>query len=229
MTALRVQSLTKTYRRGDEIIYAVNDCFLNIEYGEYIAVTGPSGSGKSTLLHLLAALDRPDSGRIEICGKDISKMSDDELAQIRREKIGFVFQNFNLLGGLTARENIIVPALLSGKKPDHKKVGEITEMLLISDRLSHYPSELSGGQTQRVAIARALINDPDIILADEPTGNLDSETSAEIMKLFDELHDSGKTVVIVTHDEAVAGHCRRRIVIMDGKIGKDYSDMEKLQ
>lgn len=218
MSILRTLQLTKTYRQGTNIIYAVNDVHFVVEKGQFVAITGASGSGKSTLLHLCAGLDKPSGGSVYIENTDITKLSPDALAEIRRNKIGFVFQQFNLLSMMTVRENIVIPNLLNNKKPDKEYFDELVEALGISDRLDHIPSELSGGQMQRTAIARALINKPSIIFADEPTGNLDKSTSEEIISLFKAIHKRGNTIIIVTHDINIANHADVVYKMSDGLI-----------
>lgn len=218
MNILRTNKLLKSYRRGDNFIYAVNDVHFVVEKGKFVAITGASGSGKSTLLHLCAGMDRPSGGSVYIEDTDITKLSPDALAEIRRNKIGFVFQQFNLLSMMTVRENIIIPNLLNNKKPDKEYFDEIVEALGLSDRLEHIPGELSGGQMQRTAIARALINKPSVIFADEPTGNLDKATSEDIISLFKQIHERGNTVIIVTHDLNIASRADVVFKMSDGKI-----------
>ncbi len=196
---------------------------MDIKRGEYVAIMGPSGSGKSTLMNLLGCLDTPTSGQYVLNGKDVSQMSDDDLAEIRNKEIGFVFQTFNLLPRTTALENVALPMIYSGasKSDRTERAKEVLTSVGLADRMSHKPSELSGGQRQRVAVGRALVNKPSIILADEPTGNLDSKTSLEIMQLFDEIHQAGNTVIVVTHEEDVAKRARRVIRLRDGEIESD--------
>ena len=220
MAVLRTLNLLKTFKQGPNIIYAVNNVNLIIQKGQFIAITGASGSGKSTLLHLCAGIDKPSGGNVFIDDIDITKIDSDKLADIRRNKIGFVFQQFNLLSMMTIRENIIIPNLLNNKKPDKQYFDEIVETLGISDRLDHIPSELSGGQIQRTAIARALINKPSIIFADEPTGNLDKITSGEIINLFKTINNNGNTIIIVTHDMNIANQADIIYKMSDGKIEK---------
>jgi len=196
---------------------------LDIERGEYVALMGPSGSGKSTLMNLLGCLDTPTSGTYELNGQDVSDMSDDELAEIRNKEIGFVFQTFNLLPRTTALENVALPMIYAGysKSDRTKRATEVLHNVGLADRMDHKPNQLSGGQRQRVAVGRALVNKPSIILADEPTGNLDSKTSLEIMNLFDEIHRSGNTVIVITHEEEVAQHANRVIRLRDGVVESD--------
>lgn len=211
-----LDKLTKTYKQGDTRIFAVNDVSLTVEKGEFVAIVGQSGSGKTTLLNLIGGIDRPTSGRIWIDGKDTSGMDDEQLAKIRRRKIGYIYQDFRLLDVLTAEENIIMPRLLDNKAADKKRLRSLAHFLEIDDRLNHLPRELSGGQRQRVAIARALINNPSILLADEPTGNLDRRAADDIMGLLCQLNRQGCTIILVTHEERYADMCRRRVRFMDG-------------
>lgn len=196
---------------------------LNIDRGEYVAIMGPSGSGKSTLMNLLGCLDTSTSGSYILNGKDVSQMSDDELAEIRNKEIGFVFQTFNLLPRTTALENVALPMIYAGhsKNDRNERAREVLTNVGLGDRMDHKPNQLSGGQRQRVAVGRALVNKPSIILADEPTGNLDSKTSVEIMKLFDDIHAAGNTVILVTHEEDIADHAHRIIRLRDGLIESD--------
>lgn len=219
MAVLHTINLSKSYKQGNNRIYAVNDVTLAVEKGQFIAIMGASGSGKSTFLHLCAGFLTPDKGKIMIEDVDITSSNTEQLADIRRNKIGFVFQQFNLMPMMTARENIIIPSLLNEKKPDITYLEQLTNGLGIDDRLDHLPGELSGGQIQRVAIARALINRPSIILADEPTGNLDKATSDEIIDLFINLHKQGNTIIIVTHDPDIAKKADITYTISDGRIG----------
>ena len=218
MSLLTTKNLTKIYRQGDIDIFATKKVNISIEQGELLAITGKSGSGKTTLLNLLGGIDRPTSGTVIIDGIDIYSTDDNKLSIIRRQKIGYIFQNYNLIPVLTAKENIIMPLLLDSKKPDTTYIEKLVDILDIGNRLSHLPSELSGGQQQRVAIARALINHPSIILADEPTGNLDKSTADDIMQLLIEVHKMGNTVVLVTHEEKYSDMCQRKIHISDGEI-----------
>lgn len=218
---IKSENLMKIYTQGGKSIYAVNNCNISINKGEFVAVTGVSGSGKSTLLHLLAIFDVPTSGKIYIDEEDISIMNDNKLSKIRNEKIGFIFQNFQLLPILTAKENIIMPALIKGQKVSETYLKELTELLGIDDRLDHLPGELSGGQQQRVAIARALINRPQIVFADEPTGNLDKESASDIVKLLLKMQEQyNQTLVVVTHDINIAQRADIIYNITDGVVSK---------
>jgi len=221
--AIDVFDVTKTYSLGDVKVEALRGVSFTIERGEYVAIMGPSGSGKSTLMNLLGCLDRPTSGRYLLDGTDVSTLTDDQLAAIRLKKLGFVFQGFNLLARTSALKNVALPLFYAGvgtRARNAQASGRLSEVGL-GDRMDHKPSELSGGQQQRVAIARALVNDPAVLLADEPTGNLDSQTSEEIMGLFHHLNDGGRTIIMVTHDEDVAGHAKRIIRLRDGRIVDD--------
>ncbi len=221
MGIVTTKGLMKLYKQGETTITAVNNVNINIEKGDLVSIVGKSGSGKTTLLNLMGCIDKPTEGEIEIDGIKVANASSDELARIKRQKIGYIFQDFNLIPILTAEENIIMPALLDSKKPDKAYFNEITELLGIKDRLSHLPSELSGGQKQRVAIARALINRPSIILADEPTGNLDKKSADEIIDLLLEVNKLGNTVLLVTHDEKYANLCKMKFVIEDGELRQE--------
>lgn len=220
---IRTLGLRKTYVMGDQHIHAVNGVDIEISYGEYVALMGPSGSGKSTFMNLIGALDSPTAGDYYIAGQLISAMSDDELAYIRNREIGFVFQTFNLLPRLTALQNVELPLVYAGVSPAQRteRATIALQKVDLADRMYHKPSELSGGQRQRVAIARALVGDPSIILADEPTGNLDSATSNEIMEVIDLLHEQGNTIILVTHEPDIAMHAHRVVWLRDGKIEKD--------
>lgn len=214
---IRAKELSKVYGSGDNKVIALDKADLEIREGDFISIMGPSGSGKSTLLHLLSGLDHPTSGSLTYDGKDIYGMSDKALSVFRRQRIGFIFQQFNLLPVLTAQENIMMPMLLDGRQPDRQYLEELAKLLGIHERLTHLPHELSGGQQQRVAIARALIAKPDIIFADEPTGNLDSKSGGEVMELLENsCRKMGKTLVIITHDNRIAERAKRQFVIMDG-------------
>ena len=218
-----MRDATKTYDLGDVKVEALRGVTFAIMPGEYVAIMGPSGSGKSTLMNLLGCLDRPTAGRYLLDGTDVSTLGDDALAHIRLKKLGFVFQGFNLLARTSALKNVALPLFYAGVGTRTRNLlatGRLTEVGL-GDRIEHKPSELSGGQQQRVAIARALVNDPAVILADEPTGNLDSQTSEEIMALFEDLNQGGRTIIMVTHDEDVASHARRIIRVRDGRIVDD--------
>ncbi len=220
---IKMRNIIRDFKLGQETVNVLKGIDLDIERGEYVAIMGPSGSGKSTLMNLIGCLDTATDGSYILNGKDVSKMSDDDLADIRNTEIGFVFQTFNLLPRTTALENVALPMIYAGvsKSERTKRATEVLENVGLSDRMNHKPNELSGGQRQRVAIGRALINNPSIILADEPTGNLDSKTSLEILLLFEEIHDAGNTVIIVTHEEDVAARAKRTIRLIDGMISSD--------
>jgi len=221
---IEIQNIVKNYQVGSVIVRALRSITVSIEKNEYVAIMGPSGSGKSTLMNLVGCLDTPTSGTYILNGIDVSKMEDDYLAEIRNKEIGFVFQTFNLLPRYTALENVTLPLIYAGiQKADREKHAvETLRQVGLEDRMTHKPNELSGGQRQRVAIARALVNNPSIILADEPTGNLDSKTSVDIMGLLDEIHRNGNTVIVVTHEEEIARHAARIIRLLDGEISQDY-------
>jgi putative ABC transport system ATP-binding protein len=218
-----IQDITKFYDMGEERVRALDGVTLQVARGEYVAIMGPSGSGKSTLMNLIGCLDTPTSGSYILNGREVARMTDDELAQIRNQEIGFVFQTFNLLPRTTALQQVELPLVYSGvpKKERRERAVRALEAVSLADRMGHHPNELSGGQRQRVAVARALINDPSILLADEPTGNLDSQTGSEIMTLFDELNGRGNTIVLVTHEEDIAAHARRIVRLLDGRIRDD--------
>jgi ABC-type lipoprotein export system ATPase subunit len=218
-TILNAIGVTKLYQRGAEKVRALNNVSLSIERGEMAAIVGPSGSGKSTLLNLLGGFDAPSEGKIYLKELEISSMKEKELTLLRREGIGYVFQSFHLLPTLTVRENVSIPLIFSGKRGDGR-VEDILEMVGLSSRADHLPSEISGGEMQRTAIARALIHDPEILLADEPTGNLDSEMAASILKLFHSINQHGKTILIVTHNLELARQCSRCLYIKDGMLGE---------
>jgi putative ABC transport system ATP-binding protein len=223
MGLITTNDLWKTYVMGSEEIHALRGLTINIEKGEYCAIMGPSGSGKSTLMNLIGCLDTPTKGSYLLNGKEVALMNDDELARIRNEEIGFVFQTFNLLPRATALHNVELPLVyagVSGKDRQERAKAALAKVELI-DRASHKPNELSGGQRQRVAIARALVNNPSILLADEPTGNLDSKTGVEIMAVFKRLHDAGNTIILVTHEADIAAYAHRVIHIRDGQLEKD--------
>ncbi len=224
MSLIHLEDLSKVYRVGDQEIRALDQIDLRIEEGEFLSIIGSSGSGKSTLMHLLGCLDTPTSGRMEICGKDLAKASSDELAGVRNREVGFVFQAFNLLPKLDVVSNIALPLVYAGVPHAERLVRakKAAADVGLGDRLSNRPPQLSGGQCQRVAIARALVNNPRILFADEPTGNLDSTTGRMILEMFDALHAAGKTIVLVTHDPAIAAHSRRVIEIRDGRITREY-------
>ncbi len=221
MPLIETRGLTKLYRMGDSVVRALDGVDLSIDHGEFIAITGPSGSGKSTMMHLLGCLDRPTAGTYLFDGQDVSNFSDARLAEIRNRQIGFVFQTFNLINRTTAAENVAVPLFYARKTALQQPAGRALERVGLSARATHLPSELSGGERQRVAIARAIVNDPLLLMADEPTGNLDSRTGAQIMRIFRELNDQGVTIVMVTHEPEIAEQARRIVQMRDGKIVSD--------
>ena len=218
-----IKNLTKKYEIGDLLVPALNGVDLSIDTNEYVAIMGPSGSGKSTLMNILGCLDTPTSGEYKFRGRDVSSLSDDELSAMRNREIGFIFQNFNLLPKMSALQNVELPLMYAGVSRAERRERAIKalEKVSLADRMNHKPSELSGGQRQRVAIARALVTNPGILLADEPTGALDSKTGVEIMALFDELHREGNTLIVITHEREVAEYSRRIIFIKDGVISSD--------
>lgn len=220
---IKIRNIIRDFPLGQEVVKVLKGIDLDIERGEYVALMGPSGSGKSTLMNLLGCLDTATAGSYELNGRDVSNMSDDELAEIRNKEIGFVFQTFNLLPRTTALENVALPMVYAGVSKSDRKIRaeEVLTDVGLADRMDHRPNQLSGGQRQRVAVGRALVNKPSIILADEPTGNLDSKTSLEIMELFDEIHRQGNTVIVVTHEEEVAKHAHRVIRLRDGMVESD--------
>lgn len=227
---IEINEIVKNYQVGSVIVRALRSVSLNIDKNEYVAIMGPSGSGKSTLMNILGCLDTPTKGIYILSGTDVSKMEDDKLAEIRNKEIGFVFQTFNLLPRYTALENVTLPLIYAGI-PRHEREAHAIKTLEevgLADRMHHKPNELSGGQRQRVAIARALVNNPAIILADEPTGNLDSKTSFDIMGLLDKIHDNGNTVILVTHEEDIARHAHRIIKLMDGEVSMDYPNENRI-
>ncbi|MDX9857037.1 MAG: ABC transporter ATP-binding protein [candidate division Zixibacteria bacterium] len=223
MSLIRTHDLWKTYQMGSEKVHALRGVSIEIDKGEYVAIMGPSGSGKSTLMNLIGCLDTPTSGEYVLNGKKVSEMDDNELAAIRNREIGFVFQTFNLLPRATALHNVELPLIYNGTGSAGRieRAKQALTRVDLADRMMHKPSELSGGQRQRVAIARALVNDPSLILADEPTGNLDSKTSEEIMRVFDHLHSQGNTIILVTHEAEIARHAHRVLSIRDGVIASD--------
>jgi putative ABC transport system ATP-binding protein len=225
MSLIETKDLWKSYVMGSETIHALRGVSVGIERGEYVAIMGPSGSGKSTLMNLIGCLDTPSKGSYQLNGKQVSQMNDDELARIRNEEIGFVFQTFNLLPRATALHNVELPLIYAGVtgKERSERANRALERVDLTDRKSHRPNELSGGQRQRVAVARALVNNPSILLADEPTGNLDSKTGEEIMNLFARLHQSGNTIIIVTHEADIAAHAHRVVHIRDGQVERDVT------
>jgi len=225
---IRIEDATKQFVMGEEVVHALRGVHLKIHRNEYVAIMGPSGSGKSTLMNLLGCLDTPTAGLYELSGKDVSGMEDDELARIRNQEIGFVFQTFNLLPRSSSLQNVELPLIYSGISKDEreKRAMQAMQSVGLSDRMHHKPNELSGGQRQRVAIARALVTNPAIILADEPTGNLDTKTGVDIMNLFETLYEKGNTIILVTHEEDIAQHARRIVRLRDGLIESDVEIQE---
>lgn len=225
---ISIEGITKYYKVGTQVVKALNGVSLAISSNEYVAIMGPSGSGKSTLMNILGCLDTPTSGTYVLNNTDVSKMSDDELADIRNKEIGFVFQTFNLLARYSSLENVMLPLIYAGipKAVREKKAEVSLTSVGLADRMDHKPNELSGGQRQRVAVARALVNEPSIILADEPTGNLDTKTSIDIMNLFEDIYSQGNTIILVTHEEEIALHARRIIRLRDGLIESDKVNTE---
>ena len=223
MSLIRLQNISRLYEMGSETIHALRDVSLEIARGEYVAIMGPSGSGKSTLMNLIGCLDSPTSGKYELNGTDVSEMNDNALAEVRNREIGFVFQTFNLLPRSHALHNVELPLIYASMDVDERRerAREALRNVGLADRMFHRPNELSGGQRQRVAVARALVNNPSILLADEPTGNLDSKTGFEIMALFEDLSRQGNTIILVTHEEEIARHARRVVRIRDGLIAAD--------
>jgi putative ABC transport system ATP-binding protein len=220
MALIEMEQIRKSYKMGGDYLEVLRGISLSIDQGDYVAIMGPSGSGKSTLMHILGCLDVPTSGHYFLAGKDISRFQESKLATIRRQQIGFVFQSFNLLTALNALENVALPLLYQGTPPriQRERAKEALTLVGLGDRLHHRPSQLSGGQQQRVAIARAIVSNPPLLLADEPTGNLDSHAGQEVLSIFTRLHDSGQTVVVITHDAQIAHHANRIIQILDGTI-----------
>lgn len=220
---IQVEQVWKTYQVGDQQVHALRGLSVDIDQGEYTALMGPSGSGKSTLMNMLGCLDTPSSGSYRLAGEDVGKLDDDALADIRNRRIGFVFQTFNLMPRYTALENVALPLVYAGmaRNAREARAKEVLSQVGLADRMDHRPNELSGGQRQRVAVARALVNRPDLLLADEPTGNLDTQTSLEIMALFEEIHTAGNTVVLVTHEEDIAEYAHRVVRLRDGVVSGD--------
>jgi putative ABC transport system ATP-binding protein len=223
---IQLSQIAKSYKIGTEVIHALRSVSLDIYKNEYVALMGPSGSGKSTLMNVLGCLDSPSSGEYVLNGKSVAKMPDNELADVRNKEIGFVFQSFNLLPRSTALDNVMLPLVYAGFSKEQRliRAKEVLDQVGLGERMMHKPNELSGGQRQRVAIARALVNKPAIILADEPTGNLDSRTSVEIMGLLEEIHKQGNTIVLVTHEEDIAQHAHRIVRLKDGEVERDYKN-----
>ncbi len=226
---IKVEDVYKIYKIGTQEVRALNGLSVSIDRNEYVALMGPSGSGKSTLMNVIGALDSPTMGHYWLNGRDVSRMRDDDLAKVRNEEIGFVFQTFNLLPRYTALENVAMPLIYAQmpKKERRERAEEVMVMVGLGDRMKHRPNELSGGQRQRVAVARALVNKPSIILADEPTGNLDTKTSYEIMALFDDIHQKGNTVILVTHEEDISQHAHRIVRLRDGVVETDVINAER--
>jgi putative ABC transport system ATP-binding protein len=220
---INFKDISRFFQVGTETVKALREVSLNIHDNEFVAIMGPSGSGKSTMMNILGCLDTPTSGIYHLNGQDVSKMTDNELAEVRNREIGFIFQTFNLLQRSTALENVMLPLIYAGvsKSQRIKRAEETLKSVQLTDRMNHKPNELSGGQRQRVAVARALVNNPSIVLADEPTGNLDSKTSIEIMGLLEEIHKLGNTIIVVTHEEDIAKHAHRIIRMLDGRIASD--------
>ena len=223
---IEIKGLKRDFAVGSEIVKALKGVDVSVMKNEYLAMMGPSGSGKSTLMNLLGCLDTPTAGAYNLNGTDVSSLKDDDLAEIRNKEIGFIFQTFNLLPRLTALENVSLPLVYAGYNSEDRKrkAQDVLEKVGLGDRLDHRPNQLSGGQRQRVAVARALVNDPSIILADEPTGNLDSKTSLDIMRLFEEIHEMGNTLIVVTHEEEVASHAHRILRLKDGLVASDLQN-----
>jgi len=228
-TIIELKNVKKIYQMGEVKVQALKDADLKIKKKEFVAIMGPSGSGKSTLLHMIGCLDRPSSGKIFLDGVDISKLNDSELARLRGRKIGFIFQFFNLYATLNALENVELPMMIieKNKKERKKRALDLLKIIGLKKRAEHLPSQLSGGERQRIAIARAMANDPDLILADEPTGNLDTKTGIEIMKIFAKLNEKGKTIVVVTHEQHIASHAKNIVKLKDGEVLKKVKGVKK--
>ncbi|HRH60372.1 MAG TPA: ABC transporter ATP-binding protein [Chitinophagaceae bacterium] len=226
---IHLENITKTYYMGNHSLQVLKGIFLDVHKNEYVALMGPSGSGKSTLMNILGCLDTPSEGTYILNGSDVSRMTDDELAEVRNKEIGFVFQQFNLLPRLTAAENTALPLIYAGisKKERTERAMEALKKVNLEDRSHHKPNEMSGGQIQRVAIARALVNNPSILLADEPTGNLDSRTSYEVMEIFGKIQEAGNTVILVTHEEDIAGYAKRIVRLRDGLVESDNTSVQR--
>lgn len=223
MSVISLKNIIKEYKLGKEKLRVLHGIDLEVEAGEFVALMGPSGSGKSTLMNIIGCLDIPSAGEYILQDKNVSKLKDDDLAKVRNESIGFIFQNFNLMPKMTALENVELPLVYASvpKKERKRRAQEVLESVGLGDRMTHKPNELSGGQRQRVAVARSLINGPSLLLADEPTGNLDTTTSDEIMSLFHQLHEKGNTIIIVTHEETIAQHAKRIVRLIDGRVNSD--------
>lgn len=223
MSVISLKNIIKEYKLGKEKLRVLHGIDLEVEAGEFVALMGPSGSGKSTLMNIIGCLDIPSAGDYILQDQNVSKLKDDDLAKVRNESIGFIFQNFNLMPKMTALENVELPLVYASvpKKERKRRAQEVLESVGLGDRMTHKPNELSGGQRQRVAVARSLINRPSLLLADEPTGNLDTTTSDEIMRLFHQLHEKGNTIIVVTHEEAIAQHAKRIVRLIDGRVNSD--------
>lgn len=228
MDVIQLKDIVKEYKLGTEILRVLRNVDLNVKSGEFVALMGPSGSGKSTLMNIIGCLDTPSSGSYFLQGKDVSKLKDDDLAKVRNVSIGFIFQNFNLMPRMTALENVALPLIYAGVSVKERiaRAEKALENVGLKDRMKHKPNELSGGQRQRVAVARSLVNNPSLLLADEPTGNLDTTTSEEIMMLFNELHQKGNTIVLVTHEEDIAQNAKRIVRLLDGQISSDTQNLQ---